>query len=238
MRLFSMFRSKTVAPDKIEKKPEQLKVLDITGGIRRIRLTIHNVCGDYGAYAVVSMFNPALSEWGWRELSPRFYNFQSCEDKVFRANSFLRSVLLYGNDVIAAKRVIFLECLQRHCAENHVEWFFQYVVGIFRYFSTCSVKDDSRIEICINHQLEDMGDEFFNMAYGVTKELGLKPVGDSFNMACLDLLPTDKELASRGYDNGGKNGHRRFLHVGSDIKGLLQVHWVINLNDIMFKGGE
>lgn len=237
MSIFNLFRSKTVAPEP-ESKPSQLQVLDIPEGIGRVQLSVHNVCGTNGAYAVVTMFNPALPEYGWRELSPRFFDFQSVEDKVLRANSFLKSVLLYGNDDIAAKRVIFLECLQRHCAENHVEWFFQYVVVMFGYFNTIFVKDDSRIEICINHQLADMGDEFFNMAYGVTKELGLKPVGDSFNMSCLDSLPTDKELASRGYDNGGKNGHRRFLHVGSDIKGLLQVHWVINLNDIKFKGEE
>ena len=233
-----MFRSKTVAPEP-ESKPAPMKFLDIPEGIGRVQLSVQNVCGTNGAYAVVTMFNPALPECGWRELSPRFFAFQSVEDKVLRANSFLRSVLLYGNDVIAAKRVIFLECLQRHCAENHVEWFFQYVVGMFRYFSTCFVKDDSRIEICINHQLADMGDEFFDMAYGVTKELGLKPVNDSFNMTALErLFANDDEIASRGYDNGGKNGHRRFLHVGSDIKGLLQVHWVINLNDIKFKGDE
>ena len=110
---------------------------------------------------------------------------------------------------------------------------------MFGYFSTCFVKDDSRIEICISHQLADMGDEFFDMAYGVTKELGLKPVNDSFNMTALErLFPDDDVIASRGYDNGGENGHRRFLHVGSDIKGLLQVHWTINLNDIKFKGEE
>ena len=237
MGLFSMFRSKTFAPEPESKPSKLLQVLDIPEGIGRVQLSVHNVYGTNGAYAVVTMFNPALPECGWRELSPRFFDFQSVKDKVLRANSFLRSVLLYGKDDIAAKRVIFLECLQRHCAENHVEWFFQYVVGMFRYFSECFVKDDSRIEICINHQLADMGDEFFNMAYGVTKELGLKPVNDSFNMTGLDF-PKDDEIASRGYDNGGKNGHHRFLHVGSDIKGLLQVHWTINLNDIKFKGAE
>ena len=236
MRFFNLLRSKTVAPEP-ERKPSKPQVLDIPDGIRRVQLAIHNVCGTIrgtnGAYAVVTMFNPALPEWGWRELSPRFFDFQSVEDKLFRANSFIRSVLLYGNDVIAAKRIVFLECLQRHCAKEHIEWFFQYVVGMFRYFSTCFVKDDSRIEICINHQLEDMGDEFFDMAYGVTKELGLKPVNDSFNMTCLErLFPNDDEIASRGYNNG------RFLHVGSDIKGLMQVHWVIDLNDIKFKGEE
>lgn len=237
MGFFSMFRSKTVAPVP-ESKPSKLQVLDIPEGIRSVQLAIHNFCGANGEYCVVVMFNPALPEYGWRELSPRFYDFHSVEDKVYRANSFLKSVLLYGNDVIAAKRVIFLECLQRHCAEEHIEWFFQYVVGMFRYFSTCFVKDDSRIEICINHQLEDMGDEFFDMAYGITKELGLKPVKDSFNIYCLDTFPKDAEIASRGYDNGGKDGQRRFLHVGSDIKGLLQVHWTINLNDIKFIGEE
>ena len=74
--------------------------------------------------------------------------------------------------------------------------------------------------------------------YGVTKELGLKPVNDSFIMTCLALPQNNEELASRGYDDGGKNGARRFLHVGSDIKGLLQVHWTINLNDIKFIGEE
>ena len=237
MSIFNLFRSKRTAPNP-ECEPAPMKFLGISEGSRRVHLSVHNVCGTNGAYAVATIFNPDFPGYGWREISPRFYAFQSVEDKVFRANSFLKSVLLYGNDVIAARRVIFLECLQRHCAENHVEWFFQYVVGMFRYFSTCFVKDDSRIEICINHQLADMGDEFFNMAYGVTKELGLKPVNDLFNMTCLDTFPKDAEIASRGYDNGGKNGHRRFLHVGSDIKGLLQVHWVINLNDIKFKGEE
>lgn len=236
MSIFNLFRSKTVAPEP-ESNPSNIKVLDIPDGIKRVQLSVHNVCGINGVYAVVTMFNPAHPECGWRELSPRFFDCQSVEDKVFRANSFLRSVLLYGNDVIAAKRVVFLECLQRHCAKEHIEWFFQYVVGMFRYFSTCFVKDNSQIEICINHQLDDMGDEFFNMAYGVTNELGLKPVEDSFNMSCL-ASPNNEELASRGYDDGGWNGHRRFLHVGSDIKGLLQVHWVVNLNDIKFKGEE
>lgn len=237
MGLFSMFRSKTVASEP-KSKPSKPQVLDIPDGIRRVQLSIHNVCGLNSNYDVVVMFNPSLPEWGWREVSPRFYDSPGGDSREFRANSFLRSVLLDGNEVIAAKRIIFLECLQRHCAEEHVEWFFQYVVGMFRYFSTCWVKDDSRIEICINHQLEDMGDEFFDMAYGVTKELGLKPVKDSFNMSCLALSPDEEELASRGYDNCGRNGHRRFLHVGSDIKGLLQVHWTINLNDIKFKGEE
>ena len=139
MGLFSMFRSKTVAPEP-ESKHSKPQALDIPDGIGRVQLAINNVYGTNGVYDVVTMFNPAFPECGWRELSPRFFDFQSVEDKLFRANSFLKSVLLYGNDVIAAKRVIFLECLQRHCAENHVEWFFQYVVGMFRYFSTCFVK--------------------------------------------------------------------------------------------------
>ena len=100
------------------------------------------------------------------------------------------------------------------------------------------VKDNSRLEICICHQLEDMGDEFFDMAYGVTNELRLKPLKETFNMSVLAPPITDNELASRGYDNGGKNGHRRFLHIGSDIKGLMQVHWTIDLKDIKLKGED
>lgn len=238
MSIFNLFRSKTISPTEKKEKPEAIQILDIPDGNKRVQLSIHNVCGLNSNYAVVAMFNPSLPKWGWREVSPRFYDSPDGDSREFRANSFLRSVLLDGNEVIAAKRIIFLECLQRHCAEEDVEWFFQYVVGMFRYFSTCFVKDDSRIEICINHQLEDMGDEFFDMAYGVTKELGLKPVNDSFKMTCLALFPNNQELASRGYDDGGENGHRRFLHVGSDIKGLLQVHWVVDLNDIKFIGEE
>lgn len=98
MRLFSMFRSKIVA-SKPESKPSKPQVLNIPDGIRRVQLSIHNVCGLDSNYDVVAMFNPSLPEWGWRELSPRFFDFQSVEDKVFRANSFLRSVLLYGSQL-------------------------------------------------------------------------------------------------------------------------------------------
>lgn len=236
MKILDLFRKKTNPPNIMDQK-EIKNSLEVKLGRHTVDLSIFNYSGLRGQYSVVCMFNPKFPQWGWRELSPYFYELDQGErTRESRVHQFLNSVLLSGDDDIDYRRIIFLECLHRHCVENRVEWFFYYVVGMLRYFSTCFVKDDSRIEICINHQLADMGDEFFEMAYEVSKELGLKPVNDSFNMDCLTPFPKDTECASRGYDKGGKNGHLRFLHIGSDTKGLLQVQWKVDLKDI--KTGE
>ena len=230
--------------DRLFGKTKDIEKPSETGGLQgksdiltvtpQVQLQIGTCRGITGVYTCVQMFNPNLPQWGWRDISPRYREFTSCESCQSRARSFLNNVLLQNAEEIGAKRILFLECLQRHCAENHIDWFFFHVLSMMEYFSTCFVKDRSVVEICVCHQMADMGDEFFNMAYSVGKELGLKPINDIFNMSILAQPLTQEEYTERGYDQFSKGGltHRRLLHVGSDVQGLMQVHWIVDLKDV------
>ena len=214
------------------KKPEVPSEKQSHGGVAvavNLRLRIAKRIQDGCSYAVVEIFNYNKQEYGWRDISPRFYSQHSDESIESRANHFLKGCLLQGSDILATRRVVFLECLQRECERNQCLWFFWYVLSMFKYFSTCYVKDESKIEICVDHQLDDIGDEFFNMAYSVCKELNIGEYNDIFSMR---LTGTGVPPQERGKDNSAPNGHERFLHVGSDIKNRLSIHWAVDLDRI------
>ena len=214
------------------KKPEVPSEKQSHSGVAvavNLRLHIAKRIQDGNPYTQVEIFNCNCPEYGWRGISPKFYQHHTDENIESLANRFLRGVLLQGDELIAVRRIVFLECLQRHCEREHCSWFFWYVLSMVKYFSSCYVKDESKIEICVDHQLADEGDEFFDMAYSVCEELRLGEVSEAFSMKMLDATASAE---SRGMDNGAPNGHERFLHIGSDTKDLMRIHWTIDLDKI------
>ena len=141
----------------------------------------------------------------------------------------------------SVQRNAFLKVLHQKSIENNIEFLYYYVKDQLEYYSTCFVKDPSKIEINLKVQMTDYGDEFFDCAYSTiaevvygqehlpkNTEMNFEMKGDNLDMSLDGILPDG--MVDMNYEQDGEiKTTKGFAHAGSN-QNLLQIHWIVDLD--------
>lgn len=174
--------------------------------------------------------NPSIDNPSWMNLSQQFH-------EQAMAEAFMNGFLNPSTD-IGVRRLVFLESLLRHSMRNSTEHLFTYVRDLMFYSYTCHVKNKHIIDIQLISQLDDHGDEYFDCAYEVMKELfGNIQFSDRFKMSMVPFdvqNPGNSQTIDTRWPGPGMydEGRRGYINVGSNFLKPLALSWNIDLNEI------